>query len=39
VGRQEWMGGWGSTLIEAGEERWARGLLKGRAGKGKTFKM
>ena len=39
VGRQEWVGGWGSTLIEAGVEEWDRGLPKGRPGKGKTFEM
>jgi hypothetical protein len=34
------VGGWRSTLIEAGGgERWDRGFLKGRPGKGKTFEM
>jgi hypothetical protein len=32
------VGGWGSTLIVAGERRrW--GFLEGRHGKGKTFEM
>jgi hypothetical protein len=37
VGRQEWVGGWGSTLIEAGERVWGKGFLEGRPGKGITF--
>jgi hypothetical protein len=35
MGRWEWVSSWGSILIEA----WKRGFLKGRLGKGKTFKM
>jgi hypothetical protein len=35
----EWMGRWGSTLIEAEEGRWDRGFPKGRPGKGKVFEM
>jgi hypothetical protein len=31
------VGGWGSTLTEAGG--WDRGLLKGRSGKGKIFEI
>jgi hypothetical protein len=37
AGRWEWMGRWGSTLIEAGEGGIEWGFLKGRPGKGKTF--
>jgi hypothetical protein len=33
------MGGWGSTLIEAGEGEWDMRFLKGRPGKGKIFEM
>jgi hypothetical protein len=33
------MGGWGSTLRGSREGEWARGFLKGRPGKGKTFEM
>ena len=39
AGRWEWVGGWGSTFIEAGGGGWDRGFQKGRPGKGKTFKM
>jgi hypothetical protein len=35
----EWVGIHESILIEAGEGRWDRGLLKGKLGKGITFKM
>ena len=39
AGRWGWVGGWGSTFIEAGGGEWDRGFQKGRPGKGKTFKM
>jgi hypothetical protein len=40
VGRQEWVVGWGNTLIEAGEGRWDRGLMGvGKLGKGIIFGM
>ena len=35
--RQEWVGGWGSTLIEAGERGW--GFAEGKLEKGITFEM
>jgi hypothetical protein len=37
--RQERMGGWRSTLIEAGERAWVRGVLRGKPGRGTTFEM
>jgi hypothetical protein len=37
VVRQEWVGEWGSTLIEAGG--WARGFSEGKPRKGITFEM
>jgi hypothetical protein len=33
----EWVGGWKSTHIEAGEGGWIRGFVEGKPGKGKTF--
>jgi hypothetical protein len=39
VGRRECVGGWGSTLIEAGGGGMEWGLLKGRPGKGTMFEM
>jgi hypothetical protein len=35
--RQEWVGGWGSTLIEAGGGR--RGFVEGKLGRGITVEM
>jgi hypothetical protein len=29
AGRWEWVGGWGNTLIEAGERGWVRGFGSG----------
>jgi hypothetical protein len=37
--RQELVGRWVSTLIEAGGEGWDRGLVEGKLGRRKTFKM
>ena len=37
LGKNMGVGGWKSTLIEAGEVEWE--FLKGRPGKGKTFEM
>jgi hypothetical protein len=39
VGRQDWVDGWGSTLIEAGGGGRGREFLKGGHGKGETFEM
>jgi hypothetical protein len=46
VGRQKWVGGgggWGSTLLEAGEGKgkggWNKGILEGRPGEGITFEL
>jgi hypothetical protein len=39
AGRWEWVGGLGSTLIEAREGGRDKGFSKGRPGKGKTFEM
>ena len=36
---REWLGWWGSTLIEAGEGQWDRGFPEERPGKGITFDM
>jgi hypothetical protein len=33
------MGGWGSTLIEAREGEWDRGVLERKPGKGITFEI
>jgi hypothetical protein len=33
------VGGWGSTLIEAGRGGWDRGFPEGKLGKGITFEM
>jgi hypothetical protein len=33
------VGGWGSTFIEVGEERWDRKFAEGKSGKGTTFGM
>jgi hypothetical protein len=33
------VGGWGSTLIEAGGRVWDKGYLKGNLGKGITIEM
>ena len=33
------VGGWGSTLIEAGGEGWDREFSRGGAGKGITFEL
>jgi hypothetical protein len=38
-GGSGWVGGWGSTLIEAGEGGWATGFPEGKPGKGITFEM
>jgi hypothetical protein len=35
----KWMGGWESTLIEAGEGGMIWGFLEGKPGKGITFEM
>jgi hypothetical protein len=37
--RQEWVGGWGSTLIEAEGRKEEMGASGGEAGKGVTFEM
>jgi hypothetical protein len=37
--RQEWVGGQGTTLIEAWKGEWDRECLKGRSGKGETFEI
>ena len=39
AGRWELVGGWGNTLIEAGEEGWDRGFGEGILGKWITFEM
>jgi hypothetical protein len=39
VGRQEWVGWWGSTLIEIGGGGWERKVPEGKLGKGITFEM
>jgi hypothetical protein len=39
VGSQEWLGGWRSTLVEAGERGCVRGILKGGPREGITFEM
>jgi hypothetical protein len=39
AGRQEWVGGWATTLKEAGVGGWDRGFQKWRPGKRKTFEM
>jgi hypothetical protein len=36
--RQEWVGGWGSILIECGGEG-DRGFVEGKLGRGITFEM
>jgi hypothetical protein len=38
-GRRMGAGGWGSTLLEAGEGEMGREFLKGRPAKGKIFEM
>jgi hypothetical protein len=37
-GEQEWLGGWGNTLIKAGGG-WDRGFVEGKLGKRITFEM
>ena len=37
--RQEWGGGWGNTLIEAGVGEYGRGFAEGKLGRGTTFEM
>jgi hypothetical protein len=37
--RWEWVDGWGSTLIKAGEGGWDREVLEGKPRKGITFEM
>jgi hypothetical protein len=37
--RQEWVGGWGNTFIEAGGGGGDGGFPNWRPGKGKTFEM
>jgi hypothetical protein len=34
MGKQEWVGWWGSTLIEAGEEGWDREFQMGNQERG-----
>jgi len=38
-GRREWLGGWGSALIEAEGVGWDRGFPEGKLEKGITFEM
>jgi hypothetical protein len=38
-GGEERVGGWGSTLIEAGGGGWDRGFAERKPGKGITFEM
>lgn len=35
----EWVGGWGSTIIEEGKMLWDRGVAEGKQGKERTFEM
>jgi hypothetical protein len=37
--RWEWVGEWGSTLIEAGKGLWDRGFAEGKPGKEIIFEM
>jgi hypothetical protein len=39
VRKQEGVGGWRNTLIEAGEGGWDMGFLEGKPGKGIAFEM
>jgi hypothetical protein len=39
VGEQEWMGGWGNTLKEAGERGGIGGFWMGKMGKRITFEI
>jgi hypothetical protein len=39
VVRQEWVGRWGSTLIETGGGEWSGGFAEENWGKGLTFEM
>jgi hypothetical protein len=38
MGRREWVGGWRSTLIEAGGGGWDRGFQRGDLERGKHLK-
>jgi len=38
-GRREWVGGWGSILLEQGEGGWDSRFLEGKTGKVITFEM
>jgi hypothetical protein len=39
TGKQEYVGGWGSTLIEAEGGGWDKGFLEGKPGNKIIFKM
>ena len=39
AGRQEWVGGWWTTLKEVGAGRWYGGFLRGKLAKGENIEM
>jgi hypothetical protein len=39
MGKQEWVDGWGTTLIDEGEGGWNKEFLEEKPGKEITFKL